>query len=347
LKRFVLKLFLFLLPFIGALVVENFNLPIDFFTFRVWEAVVVRQLKGFLPGPFYPNMRIKKVEQGDLAHTSAYAIEKKVEWVTDRFGYRRENRKDSQFDIVIVGQSSVVGSALTQEDMLSEKLERKLGVDIYPYAPSDLNKFLKDDRFKIYPPKTVVLCVIEKYMLKDKMDIMELKSQKKLWESLFPFFVRLDRILKFTLVRFVHARMKTSVDLKFRMFKKGEDHMFFMAGPKALISIDRERVDQAADVMAAYKKIFKKRGMDFIVVPIPYKETIYFDYFRGQERPTFLHEFEQSLTDRGVKNVNLQRVFEDFKETDSRLLYHIDDVHWNRIGTGLAAQALMDVIEAL
>ena len=42
-KSFVIKLTLFLFPFILALFIELFILPIDFFTFRAWEALLVKK----------------------------------------------------------------------------------------------------------------------------------------------------------------------------------------------------------------------------------------------------------------------------------------------------------------
>jgi hypothetical protein len=47
-----------------------FVLPIDFFTIRPWEAVIVRKMKMLLPGPFYPYMKINRIEQGDVARYS-------------------------------------------------------------------------------------------------------------------------------------------------------------------------------------------------------------------------------------------------------------------------------------
>ena len=68
-RKFLFKSNLFLLPFFLALCLELFILPMDFFTFRVWEAIVVRKYRNLFPGHFYPNMEITKIEEGDLATT--------------------------------------------------------------------------------------------------------------------------------------------------------------------------------------------------------------------------------------------------------------------------------------
>ena len=65
-RKFILRFLLFLSPFLLCVGIEIFILPMDRFTFRVWEALVVRKFDLLLPGPFYPNMRVSKEEEGDL-----------------------------------------------------------------------------------------------------------------------------------------------------------------------------------------------------------------------------------------------------------------------------------------
>ena len=121
-RKFLFKSNLFLLPFFLALCLELFILPIEFFTFRVWEAIWVRKYGKILHGPFYPNIEITKIEEGDLAAHTRFAIKKKVRWMTDRYGYRKQNTDLQKHEIVIIGESNIAGSNLTQEDILSEVL---------------------------------------------------------------------------------------------------------------------------------------------------------------------------------------------------------------------------------
>ncbi|MDI7259530.1 MAG: hypothetical protein QME90_06390, partial [Thermodesulfobacteriota bacterium] len=88
-KKILFKSALFLLPFFLSIFIELFILPIDLFTFRVWESLVVRKYRNILAGPFYPNMEITKIEEGDLAHHTRFAVKKEVQWITDRYGFRK------------------------------------------------------------------------------------------------------------------------------------------------------------------------------------------------------------------------------------------------------------------
>jgi alginate O-acetyltransferase complex protein AlgJ len=152
-KKFIVKSLLIFSPFLVAIAIEVFVLPIDFFTFRVYEALRMK----CLPGKFYPNMEITKIEEGDSAAHTRFAYKRKVTWITDRYGYRKQNTNREKHEIVIIGDSHTVGSGLTQEDILSEVLEKRLRAGVYPLAPASLSTLLKDSRFKRHPPDIVIL----------------------------------------------------------------------------------------------------------------------------------------------------------------------------------------------
>src|SRR4030042_2635750 len=180
-RRFIVKLILFLSPFFLVLLIELFVLPLDYFTFRVWEAVVVRKFKNILPGPFYPNREITKMEEGDLGHHFRFALRRRVKWGTDCYGFRKKNMDVRRHPVVIVGESNIAGSSLTQEEILSEVLEKRLNVSVYPYAPvGGINSFLKDKRFIENFPDILIFTRVERELL----DLPILKPPKdRKWTS--------------------------------------------------------------------------------------------------------------------------------------------------------------------
>ena len=165
-KKFVLKVLLFSAPFLLIIGIELFVLPIDFFTFRVWEALLIRKIQSIVPGHFYPCMELTKLETGgDLARHTPFAIPKKVKWMTDRYGFRKKDSEGMKPQVVIIGDSNIAGQGLTQEEMLSAVLEEQLKVSVYPYAPvGSINTFLKDLQFEKDPPQVVIVSYIrERY----------------------------------------------------------------------------------------------------------------------------------------------------------------------------------------
>ncbi len=164
-RKFILRSILFLSPFLLALGIEVFILPVDFFTFRVWEALRVRKFELLLPGPFYPDTRVSKEEEGDLAHHTPYAVKRKVVWVTDAHGYRNEDSGRFPYEIVIVGESEIVGNGLTQDEILSEVLERRMNTGVYALAPGSMNSFLRQGRFAGHPPRVLILARPERLII--------------------------------------------------------------------------------------------------------------------------------------------------------------------------------------
>jgi hypothetical protein len=54
-------------------------------------------------------MEITKIEEEDLAAYTRFAYKRKVTWITDRYGYRKQNTNRDKYKIVIIGDSMTVG----------------------------------------------------------------------------------------------------------------------------------------------------------------------------------------------------------------------------------------------
>jgi hypothetical protein len=351
---------LFFLPCVFVLSIELFVLPIDFFTFRVWEALVVREFRNLLPGRFYPNMKITKEEEGDLAHHTRFAVKKKVKWITDQYGYRKHNPLNRHSHrIVIVGGSNIAGSTLTQEEILSEVLEDQLKISVYPYAPvGSINSFLKDRRIMENPPEIVIFGRVERELL----DLSVLKPPKKRgWpykikegiqnnRMIQSFAVLLDRLSKMTLLHYFRAALRRSIsDSPMKNFKGVASEygpIFFLQGAAANQNVPKDKFDRAVDIIKSYNDILNSKGIRFIFLPIPEKENIFHEYL-NTKKPVFLKHLIFSLREMGIEVVDTQKGFEEgFEEAfnDNVLLYQTDDTHWNANGVRVAADLIKNVI---
>jgi hypothetical protein len=155
--RMSLKLGLLVLPLMAWQVVELFVLPSDAFAFRFWEGMVTRQVY-LLPGPFYPNRRLDKWTAGDQQPRAPRR--KFVRFQSDEFGQRNAPGRGDQYDVVVIGDSNVVGSHIDEPDTIRAALERECNCRVYaygPYLPVNILSFLSDRRFERNPPKWVVL----------------------------------------------------------------------------------------------------------------------------------------------------------------------------------------------
>lgn len=353
-KKFILKIILFLLPFVIALAVELFVLPIDFFTFRVWEAI---RAEGFTltTGKFYSNMKVKKEESGRLAYHTPYGVKKMVIWVTDKYGYRKQNT-DKKIEVVIIGDSFIVGDGLDQDEMLSERLERRLGVGVYPVATANIKSFVNMPRFCENPPSIVVLEKLEDTVHRLKKPDEKFVKQKinfvrqVLCENPLIRFIDItqNRIFKAAMLNYTKARIRDWMGLKKFDYSKvknfaGKSFLFY----KRDIT-DRQKIaniDKILSMLRMCEEYFNKRNIRFIFMPMPNKETIYYKVAGFEEQPTFLDELVVAARGVGIEVLDVKSAFDSALEKDSNaVLYVSDDPHWNGNGTEITADLLADMI---
>jgi len=356
-KKFAFRFVLFLSPFILAIAIELIVLPIDLFTFRVWEAVLIKEFRSILPGRFYPRMEVTKMETGgDLSHHSSFAVERRVTWMTDRYGYRKRDLGGIKAHVVVIGDSNIAGMRLTQEEMFSEVLEEQLKVPVYPYAPVGFNTFLKELRFRKDPPRTVIISIIER----DILNLPFPKQPKKRETFLFLYewgdeikqsrwvqsvCVLLDRLSKMNMLHYFRARIGNSMVRNGYLFPSKFGPMYFLQGEKANREVSKDHLERAIKTIEAYNQVLEKKGIRFIFLPIPNKENIYHEYLPNPRRPVFLEKLIQELKDRGIETVDTQKAFDEAYQKNSTLLYFLDDSHWNGEGVRLSADLMVKLIE--
>ncbi len=362
-KRFILRLLLFLIPFIALTVMELFVLPIDFFTFRAWEALTVSTLDNWLPGYFYPRKTIVRTEEGDSGHHTSFAVERKnVVWQTDKFGYRN-TKEMAKPQAVIIGDSNTAGSGLTQKDMISEALARHLGAPAYSYAPASLNTYLRERRFREHPPCAVVVAVIERNItvlrpVKEELAFpsalekkyLDLRCAMKESPALQAVVVPIDRFLKANMLHSSRASLRRRV----AALAPREDSAPAKGGPvyeqgfvvreKAFEPVPREQMNAAVAVALSYHNLLKRLGITFVFVPIPNKENIYYDLFPGAKKPVFIRELTAELRRAGVEVIDLQTAYDETYRAKGQVVYQPDDSHWSALGVDIAARLLAETI---
>jgi len=365
-RKFLAKSTLFLLPFVLAIGIELFVLPIDFFTFRVWEALVIRKFRNILPGEFYPNMEITKIEEGDLAHHTKFTYKRKVKWFTDRYGYRKQNTNRNKHQVVIIGDSNIAGSGLTQEDILSEVLEKKIKASVYPVSPASLDTFLKERRFKNDPPDIVIISSVERFIFYlPPVNVTSKKIQTKLKTKIREIGYRLrnqisvsrliqfagvyfDRIYKANMLQNLRASLRRigsshSQTTSSKSFSSKYGPVFFLQGADANKDVPKDQFDKAVEVIKTYDEFLRSKNIHFIFLPIPEKENIYYETLHTQ-RPVFLEQLISALKNLGIETVDTQTAFEDAFQKGV-LLYHTNDTHWNENAVKITADLIKELIE--
>ena len=356
-KKYGLKYFIFFLPFLMAVGIELFLLPIDFFTFRGWETLVRQRSYGILKGPFYPNMTIIKTEEGgDLKPSPSCVVKKKdVVWQTDAYGYRKAASSVQIYPIIVVGDSNTAGGGLSQSEMFSEVLEMRVGKSVYPLAPESAKYIFKHGLLKRAKPDVIILENIERGILTGNFkippdaDFRELSFPDKIiWSiRLHPTVqsvaIHIDRALKANMIHYVKARLNSRKSPEIVDATGNPCPMLFIQGKTANREIPENIRHQAALNIKQLSDFFTSKGIRFIFLPIPNKENIYYREL-GTPKPVFLEKLIVELRNMGVEVVDTQKIFEEITHRSSTHLYHRDDTHWNATGVETAVSLIEEAL---
>ena len=348
--RFTFQILLFLTPLFALILGSSVVLPVDFFAFRVWEGAIVAYADKILPGPFYPGLHVQRVEYGDLGPHTPWAVEKHVEWRTDQWGYRKAPGGSDPWDIVLIGDSSVVGTGLTQGDILSEQLERRLDARVYPLAPAEVPHFARDARFGQKPPRVVIVSRIERRIpllpsaeglpLLREMSAPRFESAQYLYGPA----VLLDRIAKRPLLQWLRAGLQRSIESPWfpkRAYETRDGKMLFMDALHANDPLDEASYQKALRVVEGYHAWFESQAIEFIFLPVPNKENLY-HHDLGTGAPSLIPRLVADLKARGIHAIDTQSAFHRADTSGIGPLFHVDDTHWNAVGVGVATDLLVD-----
>lgn len=349
-RRFFLKCALIFMPLIVWTILEVTLVPMGYFNFRAWETLSVAFLYEFFPANQYPNQTLETDIVGNAAYRTELAVPQRVRWELDRYGFRKRDSDRIQYPILILGDSSVAGASLTQEDILSEQLERRIAMPVYPYATATPNDLAGDERFIKYPPRVLIICYEERRIFKSRLPDLAKGGRLRLSydHPLLPGLVYVDRILKQSMIRYLWARLRDDVrraDVYKRRSVK-DPRRVFMQGLPALEPVSEADYQEILRQIDAVLSYFEGYIPHVIFMPLPTPENIFYDHIIGGKKPVMLKRLIADLRERNKKVIDLQTQFELGREHGVQL-YQLDDPHWDASGVALASQAIAALLQEM
>lgn len=348
--KLILKLGL--LALITALIgLHEIFLPLDQYTFRVWEALALRgqpRSPNLPAGPFYPNQRIARKEVGDIAAYSSHQVVKDVVWETDAHGFRNRPSDCRNFPIVVAGDSFGIGTSLTQSDILSEQIAARTGQCTYNLSGRQFQDSFSLLRQYTLDPRWVILVVSERGF----RDLQPLSPNAMgdlplpvTVNAATPLWILGDRLAKPTFLQYrarhglLQSLRRVVVPVKDELRDGSEPKMMFYFGRPQTYVVPGE-LDRIGRMMAGYQAALKTFGARFIVLPIPDKETVYPEMLGLPAAPPELSQVYRRLKKVGVPFVDL---YHPYREAYRRgeIVYQLDDTHWNARGVAIAADILL------
>ncbi|GAT63912.1 alginate O-acetyltransferase AlgX-related protein [Paludibacter jiangxiensis] len=345
-KRFLKKFLLFTSPILLFWITEAFVLPPNFFTYRLWESLLY---SSQIPrvGPFYPNTTLDMTEQGDLGHHTGEAVNKKVVWKTDEWGFRNDHFIANP-DVLIIGDSFVAGTGLSQDETLTARLMNLTGgkLRIYSMAPSTLDDMIYLIQNGImHKPKLLIFSMVERNVPKPvtgemsrpfDLNTASYNVKRKLY-GLTGFDAFYDRLTRFYNIRWAQARINKQQGRG--LVSPVDHHMLFLQGKKSVAKADA-RLKSVTKALVSYKKYCDSQQIEFLFLPMPNKETVYYDLVPFPTQPDFLFRLDSLLKNEGITTLNVLPLY-NYERSKGSLLYHSDDSHWN----GYAAQLVASEVK--
>ena len=332
--------------------------PVSYFSFRNWEGMSWKtDFDGFILGKFYPNRSVVRDEDGDLGHNSGYnQVKKNVEWKVDKFGFRNDSSVSTDPRIIVVGDSNSVGSGTTQNLIFSRQLHDLTGSNVFNYSPMKIEKGFFPDIDRMWlKPKVVVYEVIERDIptlgrvtfagYNNSKPSLKCRAIMVLNRVLPNVLVAYDRFLKKEPINWLTGK----IDSRFGKFNLpviiGDKGFLFYKNSFINGDIDDAKLKAIGDAIQSVSDSCRKKGIKFVFVPVPNKETIYKEFLPANMLPVknemFLARLGQELASRKIACVDTLSVFKN-AVASGQSLYFPDDTHWNSTGIALAAGLVAD-----
>lgn len=347
--KYILKILVFSLPILLWFIIEGI-LPSSTFAYRPWEALKFNNEFFKQIGYFYPNTTLVMKSEGELCHHTKHTIFKKEKWITDKLGNRNDKFIENP-DVLVIGDSFISGVAINQDSTFTNQLNRELGdqTTVYNISPASFYKI--DDYLKlnlIKTPKTIIYSFSEDYGPKPLKytnvppHSIKREIKNKIWSHPIAskLLILLDKSIRQYSLKWARARISN---------KKGEGvpgikgtNIFFWDGINRKYLYDD--LDEITQNIVSYKQYCDSIGSEFILLPLPTTETVYYDYVPFQKQPDYLFKLDSLLRENGVKTVNTLKIFNDYRKTHTSLIYNTDDTHWNSKGIWLVAKEVAKIL---
>jgi hypothetical protein len=315
-------------------------LPPTTFSFRPYEGLTYSS-KVPRRSSLYPDSKVFMTAYGDLCHHTNKAIAKPEFWITDKIGFRNDEFIE-EADILFIGDSFFAGASLSQDELISNKVrsrsDNKITVyNISPSAPSFslFAYFLKTGLIK--KPKLVVYSVVERNVPTPIIRYNDIMFKIIKLFDIGHFNVYVDKALKISSVRWLKARIQGSHGDGFPA--KGDSTMYFYSG--ASQKHGKDDLIETAAIIESYKKYCDSFGIKFVFVPMPDKETVYYELVPFDRQPNYLFQLDSLLKGANISTINTLKIYNDYRRTHQSLLYHPDDTHWNGTATELISDEII------
>ena len=354
-KSFIYRTLFFIIIILLSLSLELI-FPVNKFTFRPWEALSFYNPILGHGRPFYPNTSLTMFSVGDLKHNTPYEVKREEKWKTDKLGFRNNTYIYSP-EILFIGDSFIAGSGVSQDSTITNLMNDKLGNKflVYNMAPANFNDFLRlRNRNLIGKPKIIIFSKLESFIYQlphHQINFNIVNRSNNYLTNFFDsiilsdnhFFTFLDRFSRMYSLNYLAQNLGFIKNVNPRGINN--KNMFYPSIPENN-STRVENISSIIESINGYKKYCDSVGIKFLFLPIPNKNTIYYNDYGYRKQPDFLLKLLKEANNHNLQFINVQEIFSVYtKLNPNNYLYQFDDTHWNSNGINLLVDSIIKKIE--
>ncbi|HXI26669.1 MAG TPA: hypothetical protein VNG71_22650 [Pyrinomonadaceae bacterium] len=332
---------------------------------------IERRVHAWAPQPhlvrYDPGTTFDGVTYGDLAEMSRrkdLREERRLRFVTDRFGFRNEPSSEGRtFDVILLGDSFGAVGGTTQDEMVSARLEKDYGLAVYNLSVgshSPLQEYatlvIENERLKKREGATVLWLLFAGNDL-DESYYDDLNAPSILsWPK--QFIAAYERFHNGSTVRQLFGRADVREMVINRTFPDSRSILF--------VKTYADRVNRSADEVRHHpnfdhfkmtftlmRQFAQSKHLRVVVAVVPSKEEVYSwllnrePEWTSPKAPSGFSVVAHEFCDlNGFKFFDLKPTLieaseKKFKES-GELLWWRDDTHWNGVGQRVAADAIYE-----
>jgi len=334
------------------------SLPLNQYTFRVWESVLNQ--RGLFPGPFYPNTSETMVEVGGLAPYTSKAVPHPVHWTIDQYGNRNTLPLCTDSDVVVLGDSMALGDSQDDPETLASQLSTELGhcvrsvaggklgrqaermieLGLHPhwvvfviaqYAASDLPE-LNTYRF----PRPDQIGGLESNSIMDQIKVAGNRLRKNMFWNYRASHGLVEAITRsFLAPEKVTSLIAPSPSTPSMIFSSPRDGRY----------ISDEQADHLIAIVDHFATLLKQQNIRLIFSIVPQKEEIYSKLANVPESP-FAEQWVRKTANKSFDYVDLFGTLRSsYRENQDLFFHHFDDNHWDKNGVHALVKKLLPLLK--
>ena len=328
------------------------------FDYRLGHGLYKPHRRGTMDIPFGDLVAMDRKTQPAIAEP------RRVQYHIDSAGFRNDADYAGQ-KVLLVGDSFIAGSGNTQNDLLSDQLQRDYGIAAYNLGfPGELHSYVRymESFFKTHPSGPQALIFLfegNDFPVRKPSKAAPAKKQNASGPSSFEivrkeFQQSLKELLvyryAFSFYHILKNRLLPPTKSKVTVLTlQGPNHLQMGFLKAYVAATERASYDAGDDFFLKLSRIKDHLGGIFF---IPTKFRVYYNMLEGGPRPPLPNaqwEYVQATAGRlGVRCVDLTGPLQEESRRllpEGSLTYWKDDSHWNRYGMAVAAREVQAFLQ--